>query len=168
MSICKILKPKTIICGENALKNVQQMRTDVDSIQTLISYGPSGADLTFDQLINESSTNPQNIDWSIPVDLDSNASLLCSSGTTGPPKCVELTYKNFQRCLSSFKLFYPNGPKIISEFLPQYHGYGLMVCLEAILSKKNVVVFSRFEICNFLEACEKFKVGNKKIVIEIT
>ncbi|KAL0270405.1 UNVERIFIED_CONTAM: hypothetical protein PYX00_007826 [Menopon gallinae] len=100
------------------------------------------------------------------VDLNprkSVAVILCSSGTTGLPKCVELTHTNimcFMKSPSSrYAMVGEEGRPSVLGLIPFFHGYGFCVLLLAAAQNTRVIVMSKFDEKLFLSSIEKYRIS---------
>ncbi|WP_433678249.1 4-coumarate--CoA ligase family protein [Nocardia sp. CA-119907] len=83
-----------------------------------------------------------------------------SSGTTGNPKGVMLTHRNLVAnvCQIDPLQDFQSGDVILAV-LPFFHIYGMTVLLNAALkARAQLVVMARFELSEFLENIEKYRV----------
>ncbi|XP_027330824.1 4-coumarate--CoA ligase-like 5 [Abrus precatorius] len=92
------------------------------------------------------------------VDQDDTATLLYSSGTTGPSKGVVSSHRNLismvQIVLGRFRM--EEGETFICT-VPMFHIYGLVAFATGILaSGSTIVVLSKFEMHDMLSAIERF------------
>lgn len=92
-----ISQPRLVFCSPFTASKLNEVRPSVTSIKELIVFGEIETDDSF--------TSYEDL-LKVPVDVDSFqctrlsdpgdavAVVLCSSGTTGLPKCVELSHVN--------------------------------------------------------------------------
>ncbi|XP_003696437.1 luciferin 4-monooxygenase [Apis florea] len=98
---------------------------------------------------------------------DHVAVISCSSGTTGLPKGVMLTDKNF---LSVIKNLAAVSPNILNTnttslaLLPFFHVYSFSVMLVGLIFGSKSIILPRFEEKMFLHAIEKYKIEHITIV----
>nr|KAG5710880.1 hypothetical protein BaRGS_027031 [Batillaria attramentaria] len=90
------------------------------------------------------------------------ATLLCSSGTTGLPKGVQISQRNALAFIVIYEAF--DGRQMdekdtVMLFLPFFHVYGQVVTLLTGLAHGcRHVVMSKFEMVPFLTFCQRYKV----------
>lgn len=90
-----ISKPKVIFTCASALRNVLEAKKHVPSLQKVILYGKIKI-YNLDTLDNLLRSKKQLNPYDMPIlSPDHVAGILCSSGTTGHAKGVELTHENF-------------------------------------------------------------------------
>ncbi|XP_037030650.1 4-coumarate--CoA ligase 1-like [Bradysia coprophila] len=101
-----------------------------------------------------------------PVDINSNIALiLCSSGTTGLPKGVQLTQANLWGAVSqlhdTFNLLKDvlDGGITILSIIPWFHAYGLLTTIGMAICGAKLVTFPRFNEKIFLKSIEAYKVN---------
>lgn len=126
-----------------------------------------------------------------PVELatdDCLAVVLCSSGTTGPPKGVEVTHRNINAFLANLGyvsflfFFYANATRssvlffsdtrvhkfvedtIFLCFLPFFHIFGFMTVLGNLMKGNRTVVLERFDGRLFLESIQNYSVTHLWLV----
>jgi len=91
---------KVAIVEHEFLDRLEEARKQVPSLETVVVVGGSGADLTFDELL-EKDPDFDPSETASEVGLDDPLTLIYTSGTTGPPKGVLLTQGNLMRLLTS-------------------------------------------------------------------
>jgi 4-coumarate--CoA ligase len=104
---------------------------------------------------------------------DTTCALNYSSGTTGVPKGVEITHRNYVsntlQVIHSAALHpeYEEQNKTTRWlcFLPMYHAFGQMICI-TLAPKRNtpVYIMSRFDLLQFLECIQKYKITDLALV----
>jgi acyl-CoA synthetase (AMP-forming)/AMP-acid ligase II len=113
--------------------------------------------LVWSELMKNTKPDPPEYDFNPKEDL---AALMYTSGTTGLPKGTMLTHYNMVSNVAQASLtFELSDFDIAMTVLPLYHIYGLNVCMnQAIWLGASQVVPPRFEISEFCELLEKYKV----------
>ncbi|XP_076035903.1 uncharacterized protein LOC143021924 [Oratosquilla oratoria] len=84
-----------------------------------------------------------------------------SSGTTGLPKGVMLTHRNFAAAYSILRTrkTYPLGQGDVTLlFLPMYHNYGFMMMFTALITDYATVILPGFNPKVFLSTIQNYKV----------
>jgi long-chain acyl-CoA synthetase len=120
-----------------------------------------------DQPTNERAYNLYDVmKKSVPIKADADlgineediAVILYTSGTTGNPKGVLLTHKNlYTNAVNSVKHNQTERGTTLGV-LPLAHVYGLTISNTSYLTGSSIVVFSKFDPKEVLEAIEKYKV----------
>lgn len=83
-----------------------------------------------------------------------------SSGTTGDPKGVALSHRNLVANVAQIQPLQGMTPdQVVIAVLPFFHIYGLTVLLNAALhSRARLVIMAKFDLKEFLENIQNFKV----------
>ncbi|EEB16371.1 luciferase, putative [Pediculus humanus corporis] len=166
-----ISRPVIIFCSHFSIHNIEETTLELPFVKELILFNNnSDAEskfTTYESLINlHKNSKPLTVENINPT--ESVAFLLCSSGTTGLPKCVELTHANYMNLLNFVRLLWTNddsGPnKVTLGLIPFFHGYGCCILLISLMLKVYLVVMPRFDEMNFLEAIQNYKVTNLYVV----
>ncbi|KAK6638700.1 hypothetical protein RUM43_006967 [Polyplax serrata] len=170
LHVLSISKPAWIFCSPFTLDKINEIKLKVTFIKELFLYG--------DPEFNRKFT-PFEQFLKMPVDTktfktlklninESVAFLFCSSGTTGLPKCVELTHANFMNLLNFIMLLWSKeeaGQKRVTlGLIPFFHGYGLCILSLSLLLQILNVVMPRFDEENFLYSIQKYKITNLYVV----
>ena len=98
-----ISRPVIIFCSHFSIHNIEETTLELPFVKELILFNNnSDAEskfTTYESLINlHKNSKPLTVENINPT--ESVAFLLCSSGTTGLPKCVELTHANYMNLLN--------------------------------------------------------------------
>ena len=117
---------------------------------------PEGA-IRWSDLMKNTKLDPPEYEFNPKEDL---AALMYTSGTTGLPKGTMLTHYNMvSNVIQGSTMFELSEFDIAMTVLPLYHIYGLNVCMnQAIWLGASQVVIPRFEVKEFSELLEKYKV----------
>jgi acyl-CoA synthetase (AMP-forming)/AMP-acid ligase II len=101
-----------------------------------------------------------------PVSASDVAFLPTSSGTTGLPKCVELTHRNLVASLCQTQpLHQASEDDVVIAALPLFHIYGLQITLNLpLLAGATVIIMPRFELEAFLRAVQEHRITRAEIV----
>jgi 4-coumarate--CoA ligase len=164
MSICQ---PVLIFCTTKTLDVVVELRDEYFS-PTVISYDSETSidvknfDDAFDVDCNDRDFNLATLDPKQDVAL-----ILTSSGTTGLPKCVQLTHANLRNTMiyageASFMDI--NKRESVLAFLPFFHILGLGTTLASVLYGAKTVILDRFVPERFLGLIEKHKITKLFVV----
>jgi acyl-CoA synthetase (AMP-forming)/AMP-acid ligase II len=110
----------------------------------------------WNEIVKESSPQPP----SLSIDEDSLSAILYTSGSTGHPKGVMLTYKNFDsplRCIEHF-LQLSSEDIILCGGVPLSHIGGIDYILLMLYFTQTLILMERFQPLEFLKKIEKHKV----------
>lgn len=95
-----------------------------------------------------------------PVNIhDTVALILCSSGTTGLPKGVELTHENVLVCVNHLKITavvtdIPADELVFLSVIPWFHSYGCVTLISLVCLGFKSVVIPKFEEKLFLSCIQ--------------
>ncbi|XP_018327629.1 4-coumarate--CoA ligase 1 isoform X2 [Agrilus planipennis] len=161
--LLNLADPKLIFCSKEALKSIKQVSKSVESVQKVIVLTESSYDQipSIGEVLEQTKVDVNNFK---PIDIDvenDTAIILCSSGSTGFPKGVEITHKNIRG--SIIYMYDPVYAEISSDvtsliLLPMYHIVGTLGTILAIYSNCLTVVLNAFKPQLFLETIEKYKI----------
>ncbi|CAO1369166.1 unnamed protein product [Diamesa tonsa] len=106
------------------------------------------------------------------VDIYNQVSLiLCSSGTTGMPKGVQITQANMMECLATYRSVFilmkmlHDTPAISFNVAPWFHSLGFISMFMMACSHESVYVFlPKFDEIAFLESVQKYKINTIIVV----
>ncbi|OMP02998.1 AMP-dependent synthetase/ligase [Corchorus capsularis] len=115
---------------------------------------------TVDQMMKKEPTGSRVRDR---VYQDDTASLLYSSGTTGPSKGVASSHRNLMALLQTFSIAYnfnpDEGEQIHICTVPMFHIYGFgAYAIGKLTVGSTVVILSKFNMDEMLSAVEKYRV----------
>lgn len=130
-------KPKILFVSPySAERAIKAARRNMNFVKQVFLYGednPYGADvMLYDEFLSKKpAINPHTF-WIEPTNMEEHVALImCSSGTTGLPKGVQLTQRNVIASLpilseleSSFE-----GPRIILGVIPWFHAFGCLTLI---------------------------------------
>ena len=157
-------KPKVMFASQQTIENVAKVANKNVFVKILITFGktsPSSKILTFKNLMEDrnikssSDFNPEAADKHEEVAL-----IVCSSGTTGMPKGVQLTQNNVLTTLAS-----ELAPSAISlsdvnllTVIPWFHSFGCVTLITTAVMGTTLVFLPRFDEHLFLSSIEKYRV----------
>ena len=159
-----ISKPKYIFVSAMVLKSVKEFIKELSwaPILILMVNHPQENVLTIDKLIAKiPSSEIQNFQVTNVDIYDHVVTILCSSGTTGLPKGVMLTDKNY---LSTIQTMLSQSVSVATEgqvlicLLPFFHAYSFTILIMGLIAGSTAIVFSQFKEDAFLETIEKYKI----------
>ncbi|VDD85977.1 unnamed protein product [Enterobius vermicularis] len=135
---------------------------------SVTDYGNYQNCLHFEKVISETEPNYE-IDEGFGITLDDTLITPFSSGTTGPPKCVELTHRNYNCATAALRRAVFNelslmGRRSTLAFLPFYHGSGFWALCFSLLDGHHSIVIESFQPSLVFGCIEKYKVDIINVV----
>uniref|UniRef100_A0A182JWZ3 Luciferin 4-monooxygenase n=1 Tax=Anopheles christyi TaxID=43041 RepID=A0A182JWZ3_9DIPT len=120
-----------------------------------------GSDVTlFDDFLSQTSAiNPFNFQIA-PSNLEEHVALImCSSGTTGLPKGVQLTQRNVIASVSLLSVLEASFevPVVVLGVIPWFHAFGCLTLINVICNKLKLVSLPKFEEGLFLSCIENYR-----------
>ncbi|GMT22175.1 hypothetical protein PFISCL1PPCAC_28885, partial [Pristionchus fissidentatus] len=150
-----------VFTDESHLQKVTRAAEKCERIKTIICirHSPSHSTLLPSHFVDWSDVVTLRPEYDIAnVDVESTAVLLYSSGTTGSPKGVMLSHRNYGTMIDVLKdhldrelipYIGPSNHSWYSELfllnLPLYHSYGFMLLNTALMAGSTGVVMEKFE-----------------------
>ncbi|CAJ0959713.1 unnamed protein product, partial [Mesorhabditis belari] len=170
-----------VITQEETLDKVMIAAAKCPLIKTIIVVRKKGSTkalpaniFTWDFVVN---TPAQSCLKDVVVDLDKDIMLLpYSSGTTGSPKGVMISHRNFGTMLQIYaihnrtRLMTVLDPKWDDEkenynlFLPFYHIFGFAIMVSTLYYKATGIIHSHFDPDVFCKAIQDFKIRSISLV----
>ncbi|XP_053681935.1 uncharacterized protein LOC128732670 [Sabethes cyaneus] len=160
-------KPKIIFASPFSADRVVAAARKTKHIERIVLFGeenPFGNDVILynDFQSSVSFVNPLNF-YIPPVNIDEHVALImCSSGTTGLPKGVQLTHANLLASIALLKessqlMDPPPGGMVLLGVLPWFHAYGCLTLINIICNKQKLVSLPKFEEGLFLSCIENYR-----------
>jgi 4-coumarate--CoA ligase len=149
-----------VFCTANVLGNVLQLKELFSS--NVILYDTETVDdfKNFDKFVEQGTFDP----GFTPTKLDPKehvAFILTSSGTTGFPKCVQLSHANFRVALlyggDPYFLDINENERILA-LLPFFHIFGMGITLAGVLYGAKLVILEKFVPDRFLSLIQKHRI----------
>ncbi|XP_058118404.1 uncharacterized protein LOC131288319 [Anopheles ziemanni] len=148
----------------SADRAIKAARRNTNFVKQVFLYGednPYGADvMLYDEFLSKKpAINPHTF-WIEPTNMEEHVALImCSSGTTGLPKGVQLTQRNVIASLpllseleSSFE-----GPRIILGVIPWFHAFGCLTLINVLCNQQKLISLPKFEEGLFLSCIENYR-----------
>jgi acyl-CoA synthetase (AMP-forming)/AMP-acid ligase II len=151
-----------MILTESALLATANEAAHRAAIDDIVAFGGEAGHTPFSSVLELGDVYPQ-------VEIDARrdvAAILCSSGTTGLPKGVQLTHYNLVAGGCQFAGM--DGIKhddVLPGQLPMFHAYGLGLTLVWAMARgATSVLMPRFDLCAFLELTERHRITRAFVV----
>ncbi|XP_041969445.1 luciferin 4-monooxygenase isoform X2 [Aricia agestis] len=170
--IFDITKPKFIFTSPITAQNIDECSQNRPYLRNVILFGEYDIipAMFFDELVKKHV----NINDFTVVDVNGakdTAAVMCSSGTTGLPKCVELTHVNFLTLTAHMKYYLLTSQqsknhevKTALSLIPWFHAFGFITTFAILSFHVKIVFLVRFEEQQFLETIQKYKINMTTIV----
>ncbi|XP_966820.2 uncharacterized protein LOC655211 [Tribolium castaneum] len=158
MSTCR---PKVVFCTHKSLQALLELKNEDYFAPKIYIYDAPTSDyaVNFENLI-ESTNDSENF---CPVEANPNdvSLILTSSGTTGFPKCVQLTNSNIRYTMTFMAdpdLIDFNENESTIAFLPFFHIFGFAVGVGCVLLGVEFVILEKFVPDLFLKTIQNYKI----------
>ncbi|XP_014093250.1 luciferin 4-monooxygenase [Bactrocera oleae] len=157
-------KPKIIFASKftvNVIEKVAKNNSFVNSIVVFDTNNSNDKILNFDELMNSTKIISKDyFDTPTANKKDDVALIVCSSGTTGLPKGVQLTQQNILSTLDSNlePTSIQMGEATLLTVIPWFHSFGCLTLITATVLGTTLVYLPKFEEHLFLGAIEKYRV----------
>ncbi|XP_037048211.1 4-coumarate--CoA ligase 1-like [Bradysia coprophila] len=158
-------KPKFIFASNATIDSVHRVARSLSYVKRLILIDnePSQSwqgltvwrEFTDPNRLLKVNFSPQAIDKSKSICL-----ILCSSGTTGLPKGVQLSQQNFIVAIRNRQLLISGGVEheVLLGLLPLFHVYGCEVLISVMTTVTGtIILLPKFEEQTFLSCIEKYR-----------
>ncbi|KAK1764039.1 hypothetical protein QBC33DRAFT_547822 [Phialemonium atrogriseum] len=143
-------------------------------IMDLPGYDKPSSFKTVEDLVDLGRTLPElePLRWSKGQGARQVAFLCYSSGTSGLPKAVMISHRNVIANMMQYTLFERKGrdilgveTQVVLGLLPFSHIYGLVVVAHSAAWRGDgIIVLPKFELTQYLEAIERFKINHLLVV----
>uniref|UniRef100_A0A6P7H3I2 4-coumarate--CoA ligase 1 n=1 Tax=Diabrotica virgifera virgifera TaxID=50390 RepID=A0A6P7H3I2_DIAVI len=169
--VLSLSKPKFIFCSNKTIDKMVSVLPEHPYIQKLILFGNEACKyqnvIRYADIVRGVESEELDDDFhSVPLDpVDSVATILCSSGTTGLPKGVMCTHDNMtayvdiSRAIMGDMVENDDPSDAMMGLIPFFHSFGFMLMFLNLLRGKCMVVLGRFKPKIFLESVVKYKVA---------
>jgi 4-coumarate--CoA ligase len=167
--VFNLSKPKLIFASSSVIENVAKVAKSLGYVKGVVLLGdesPHGDSFvtSWKNYFTDSCADNLRID---PVDISNQVSvILCSSGTSGLPKGVQISQFNLMAALELFQETYLKSLSIPSKglsalmILPMFHDYAFIVTFCMIVTAGcRIVTLPKFEDRKFLSTIETYKIG---------
>ncbi|XP_052864014.1 uncharacterized protein LOC128270646 [Anopheles cruzii] len=156
----RLTRPKIIFCDDDNLELVQAAAKEAipgrdPPLYAVASRRDVAGVHHAEDLLVRTGREEQFRPWQVEDSRRTTAVILCSSGTTGPPKGVCMSHAQLIRSLGSF---FVSTPQISFNFSPLYWATGMFTLLGAIVGASTRLVTCRpFSAETFFEAVEQYR-----------
>ncbi|CAG9863045.1 unnamed protein product [Phyllotreta striolata] len=169
--VLSINQPKIIFCSSLSVQKFLTLQKQLKFIEKVVimgegtnSFGVENISRFVGEQLNGILLDPCEFKVFKEADPSDNvAFILSSSGTTGLPKGVMSTDKNFLvRIVHSREEKISSAPlvgNVSLGLMPFFHGFGLNVTLGSIVNREKVAVFQRFDEDIFLKTLQDYKIS---------
>ncbi|XP_063912263.1 uncharacterized protein LOC135129111 [Zophobas morio] len=163
-----ISKPVLVFCTSKTIGNILPLKEESFYPTKLINYDKKT--LYEATNFNDFLENVDENESFTPIEVSPKedvALILTSSGTTGLPKCVQLTHFNFRTtmiCSGDPDFLGLNDTDNTIGFLPFFHIFGNAVGLASILYGTKFLILNKFNPERFLNSIQQHKVTKLVIV----
>ncbi|XP_077966638.1 uncharacterized protein LOC120341793 [Styela clava] len=150
-------QPKLVFTVTSSYQKVKNISSTISSIQKICNLGKLDGAETYEDLVK----NEDGKDFPTDIQIDPREDILFlpySSGTTGLPKGVMLTHRNFVSSLVIFKVKTGLSLDCIYTVLPIFHMTGLLITFKALDQGQKHLLDVRFDVEKFLANIEKYKI----------
>ncbi|XP_076649557.1 luciferin 4-monooxygenase-like [Halictus rubicundus] len=155
----RLTEPKVIFANEKSVRVILDAAKIEDLEAKVVTFGEYPGTVSFsDVLQGHSKPEVANFRCQEIEDLSDTAFILCSSGTTGLPKGVELTHRTLLNALNQSPQLRMSD-KIPLWFSSLYWISGLFLSFLAITSRVTKIIPPEFQPQKVCEILEKYKVS---------
>ncbi|XP_053661541.1 uncharacterized protein LOC128710510 [Anopheles marshallii] len=147
--------------AERVIKVARKNRHFIKHIFLFGEENPFGSDVTlYDEFLSRTNAiNPYSFQIE-PTNIEEHVALImCSSGTTGLPKGVQLTQRNVMASISLLAMMEASieGPVVVLSVIPWFHAFGCLTLINVISNKLKLVFLPKFEEGLFLSCIENYR-----------
>ncbi|KAM7361561.1 luciferin 4-monooxygenase isoform 1-T2 [Cochliomyia hominivorax] len=157
-------KPKVIFASKTTIDRITKVAKSNAFVKKLVvfaSNSPKSGVYSYNQLMTDKSIPSQATYDCLAADKKEDVALIvCSSGTTGMPKGVQLTQSNILTTLDSQlePTNLPLGEITMLTVIPWFHAFGCLTLITCATLGTRLVYLPKFEDHLFLSAIEKYRV----------
>ncbi|CAO1358050.1 unnamed protein product [Diamesa hyperborea] len=173
----ELSKPKFIFVSSYGAKRTISTAKKINFVKKVVLLDGKTQDslvISIHDLIKNAEKESFNVEDHVSqeVDIYNQVSLiLCSSGTTGMPKGVQITQANMMECLATYRSVFilmkmlHDTPAISFNVAPWFHSLGFISMFMMACSHESVYVFlPKFDEIAFLESVQKYKINTIIVV----
>lgn len=157
-------KPKILFASKMCIDRAVKAAKNNDFVKKVIFMGINSSYANVISLMSlmQNKLIPSCLDYKPPKGnkYEDVALIVCSSGTTGMPKGVQLTHNNILSTMNS--AFDPSAPKMtdinLLTVIPWFHSFGCLTLISSGIVGACLVFLPKFEEHLFLSAIERYRV----------
>lgn len=162
-----ITKPKLVICSPFTSSIMHDCIKDMRQVEHLIQFGNEALvpGLLYEDLVKV-HFDVRDFVLADVNGMSDTLAVMCSSGTTGLPKGVELTHVNFLTLAQHMKYYLHtsikqknHNVKVMTSMIPWFHAYGFITHFAVLALRVQTVFMVRFQEELFLNTIQKYKVN---------
>ncbi|XP_011181057.1 uncharacterized protein LOC105211367 [Zeugodacus cucurbitae] len=157
-------KPKVMFASKLTVDLIAKVAKNNSFVKSIVAFGTNSSNdkiFNFDELMNSTKIKSKDY-FETPVanKKDDVALIVCSSGTTGLPKGVQLTQYNILSTLDSQlePTSIPMGEITLLTVIPWFHAFGCLTLITTSVLGTTLVYLPKFDENLFLGAIEKYRV----------
>ncbi|XP_050515863.1 uncharacterized protein LOC114340025 [Diabrotica virgifera virgifera] len=165
-----LYQPEIVFCSKTTINKFLNFQKEFSFIKKLIiiygdeAFGIENIQSFTKRLLRSEIVRPEVFKpYNEEDPVDHVAFIMSSSGTTGLPKGVMLTDRNFLvRVAQSRDKDFNIGPihgHATLGLMPFFHGFGLNVGINGLANKEQLMVFKHFDEDIFLKAVQDYKIS---------
>ncbi|KAK7576192.1 hypothetical protein V9T40_012478 [Parthenolecanium corni] len=162
-----ITKPYIVFVNSHVSEQLRRIKPSCATFKFVIQLDSQPADsssLSYNDILK----NPGKSELIVPEFVsDYPAIILFSSGSTGLPKGVMMSNGSLvflTSYLSLSHLVSQSSKQILLSVIPLFHGYGILISLQALMSGYTMIVVKKFNGDLFLSSIERYKVTSLSLV----
>jgi long-chain acyl-CoA synthetase len=146
------------IVESSCIPSIEQIRPECPHLRIIVEMGddPKPEYVSFQKMLEENSeTLPES-----HIDLEDEAFIFYTSGTTGHPKGVLLTHYNSLHAIASLEegLHQEKGKEVALIFLPIFHVNAMFSLIAGINGGVHIVLRQGFSASEFWKIVERYRV----------
>ncbi|XP_023295305.2 4-coumarate--CoA ligase 1 [Lucilia cuprina] len=157
-------KPKVIFASKTTIERITKVAKNNSFVKKIVVFSTNSTHsnvYAFKQLMEDKSIPSEASYDCIKANKNDDVALIvCSSGTTGMPKGVQLTQSNILSTLDSQlePTALPLGEITMLTVIPWFHAFGCLTLITCACLGTCLVYLPKFEDHLFLSAIEKYRV----------
>ncbi|XP_075148101.1 luciferin 4-monooxygenase [Haematobia irritans] len=157
-------KPKVVFASKLTIDRITKVAKNNSFVKKVVVFGSHAANshvLAFNELMESKKIPSKDTYECIVANKDDDVALIvCSSGTTGLPKGVQLTQSNILSTIDSQlePTAIPLGEIKMLTVIPWFHAFGCLTLITTSCMGSVLVYLPKFDDHMFLSAIEKYRI----------